>query len=104
VKNAAGFDFPKLMVGSLGQLGAIVEVTFKVFPRPRAYATYVVDAPTLNVALELQSRLLMAPLDLGRRSTWRRSISRPVRAARSSRCGWAVWPSRCRPGSGACVT
>lgn len=64
VKNAAGFDFPKLMVGSLGQLGAIVEVTFKVFPRPRAYATYVVDAPTLNVALELQSRLLMAPLDL----------------------------------------
>ena len=33
VKNAAGFDIPKLMVGSLGQLGVLVELSFKVFPR-----------------------------------------------------------------------
>jgi|FaiFalDrversion2_1042247.scaffolds.fasta_scaffold00216_4 glycolate oxidase FAD binding subunit len=39
VKNAAGFDLPKLMVGSLGQLGVLVELTFKVFPAPRAHAT-----------------------------------------------------------------
>lgn len=64
VKNAAGFDFPKLMVGSLGQLGVIVELTFKVFPRPRAYATYLVETGSLATALEIQRRLMGAPLDL----------------------------------------
>ena len=34
VKNAAGFDLPKLMVGSLGRLGVIVELSLKVFPTP----------------------------------------------------------------------
>jgi len=34
VKNAAGFDLPKFFVGSLGRFGILVEVTFKVFPRP----------------------------------------------------------------------
>ncbi len=34
VKNAAGFDTPKFMVGTLGRWGAIAEATFKVFPRP----------------------------------------------------------------------
>ena len=36
VKNAAGFDFPKFFVGSLGRFGVLAEVTFKVFPRPAA--------------------------------------------------------------------
>jgi glycolate oxidase FAD binding subunit len=39
VKNAAGFDLPKLVVGSLGRLGTMVEVSVKVFPRPAATAT-----------------------------------------------------------------
>lgn len=39
VKNAAGFDVPKFLVGSLGRFGAIGEVTFKVFPRPEATLT-----------------------------------------------------------------
>ena len=39
VKNAAGFDIPKLMVGSLGRFGIITEVTFKVFPFPPATLT-----------------------------------------------------------------
>ncbi|MHB8146763.1 MAG: FAD-binding oxidoreductase [Vulcanimicrobiaceae bacterium] len=33
VKNVAGFDIPKLMVGALGTLGAIVSATFRVHPR-----------------------------------------------------------------------
>jgi glycolate oxidase FAD binding subunit len=36
VKNVAGFDLPKLMVGSLGTLGAIAAVTFRVYPVPAA--------------------------------------------------------------------
>ena len=39
VKNAAGFDIPKLMVGSLGSFGVMTELTFKVFPAPAATAT-----------------------------------------------------------------
>ena len=34
VKNAAGFDFPKFMVGSMGRFGILVDMTFKVFPKP----------------------------------------------------------------------
>jgi glycolate oxidase FAD binding subunit len=34
VKNAAGFDLPKFLVGSLGRYGIIVEASFKVFPQP----------------------------------------------------------------------
>jgi glycolate oxidase FAD binding subunit len=64
VKNAAGFDYPKLMVGSLGQLGVLVEVTFKVFPRPEAYATLQVDCHTLGVALALLPRLTSCPYDI----------------------------------------
>lgn len=45
VKNAAGFDVPKLMIGSAGDLGVIVEATFKVFPSPERRAT-VVARPT----------------------------------------------------------
>jgi len=39
VKNAAGFDLPKLMVGSLGRLGVMTQLSFKVLPRPRASIT-----------------------------------------------------------------
>ncbi len=45
VKNAAGFDVPKMLVGSLGRFGLISEMTFKVFPRP-------VSLLTLKVACE----------------------------------------------------
>src|SRR5687768_10335661 len=51
VKNAAGFDLPKLFVGSLGQLGALVELSFKVFPRPEATLTVRHALPTLADAL-----------------------------------------------------
>ena len=39
VKNAAGFDLPKFFVGSLGRFGVLVEMTFKVFPRPASTLT-----------------------------------------------------------------
>jgi len=39
VKNAAGFDIPKFLVGSCGRSGVITEVTFKVFPMPQSWLT-----------------------------------------------------------------
>jgi glycolate oxidase FAD binding subunit len=64
VKNAAGFDFPKLMVGALGRLGALVELSFKVFPRPAAYATLVAAYPELVAALAARTRLSTSAFDL----------------------------------------
>lgn len=51
VKNSAGFDTPKLMVGSLGQLGILTEVAFKVFPFPKATATVEFEFENLEATL-----------------------------------------------------
>ena len=64
VKNAAGFDFPKLMVGSMGRLGVLVQLSFKVFPRPRATTTVTFALDTLDAALAASVRLVRGPLDL----------------------------------------
>ena len=36
VKNVAGYDLTKLFIGARGSLGVIVEVTFKVLPKPES--------------------------------------------------------------------
>ncbi len=64
VKNAAGFDLPKLMVGSLGRLGVLLELTFKVFPAPRAHATLRVEFGRFEEALETLVRLSTTAFDL----------------------------------------
>ncbi len=57
VKNAAGFDVPKFLVGSLGRFGVIAEATFKVFPRPEACRTLRLAVPSLSAAVELAGSL-----------------------------------------------
>lgn len=64
VKNAAGFDLPKLMVGSMGRLGVLVEVSFKVFPRPQRYATLRIAYPDLSSALVGMSQAANTRFDL----------------------------------------
>ena len=62
VKNVAGFDLPKLMVGSLGTLGAIATVTLRVYPIPEATRAAVLRfeeaAPMRGVVRELIERRL----------------------------------------------
>jgi glycolate oxidase FAD binding subunit len=64
VKNAAGFDLSKFMVGSLGRFGLLTELTFKVFPQPPQYQTIRFTYPTLAEALEAMQRLAGLSLDL----------------------------------------
>ena len=53
VKNAAGFDVPKFMVGSLGRFGVLAEVTFKVFPCPPAALTLRLPVERVSAALPI---------------------------------------------------
>ena len=64
VKNAAGFDIPKLMVGSLGSFGALFELSFKVFPSPDEYTTVISSHPTIRSALECLVRLTASPIEI----------------------------------------
>ena len=47
VKNAAGFDLSKFLVGSLGQYAIMTELTFKVFPDAPRFRSLRLDYPTL---------------------------------------------------------
>lgn len=52
VKNAAGFDLPKFLVGSLGRYGMMLELTFKVFPRAGSGSSLSVRCESTEQALE----------------------------------------------------
>jgi len=39
IKNVAGYDVSRLMVGALGTLGVLTEISFKVLPRPTSEVT-----------------------------------------------------------------
>jgi len=64
VKNAAGFDLPKLMVGALGRWGVLAELTFKVFPAPEACRTLRVHVDGITQATDVMTRLSMSQFDL----------------------------------------
>jgi glycolate oxidase FAD binding subunit len=42
VKNVAGFDLTRLMIGSWGTLGAITEATLRLYARPEADASFAI--------------------------------------------------------------
>ncbi len=63
VKNVAGYDLAKLLIGSFGTLGVIVEASFKLFPLPAGRATFVFEAGTLERAREVRRLIMRSPLD-----------------------------------------
>jgi glycolate oxidase FAD binding subunit len=55
VKNVTGYDLPRFVAGSLGTLGAVVQVALKVRPRPKSRRTLIWRT---DDAIELGLRLL----------------------------------------------
>jgi glycolate oxidase FAD binding subunit len=88
MKNVAGYDVSRLMAGSLGSLGVILEVSLKVLPRPVREITLVQEADTATALARLtawqgQAWPLSATLHDGRRLWLRLSGSQAgVQAAR----------------------
>ena len=71
VKNVAGYDFCKLLTGSLGTLGVITQLALKVKPLPEQSATVVAACPDLAVAETILGRLVnLAAPPVGDRSAW----------------------------------
>lgn len=58
VKNVAGYDLPKLFVGSYGTLGVLTDVTFRITPLPRLRRTLLVPVSTLAEGLRRAGELL----------------------------------------------
>ncbi len=62
VKNVAGYDLSKLMIGSFGTLGVILEINFKLYPLPLRRVTRFFRARNLDDAREFRRKALDSPL------------------------------------------
>ena len=63
IKNVAGYDVSRLMVGALGSLGLVLQVSLKVLPLPQQELTLGVSC-SADDALELMNKLSGKPLPL----------------------------------------
>jgi glycolate oxidase FAD binding subunit len=62
VKNVAGYDLHKLLIGSLGTLGVITTVNFRTFPTPPASRGFLATFPGPEGALELRAKIAASQL------------------------------------------
>jgi glycolate oxidase FAD binding subunit len=62
VKNVAGLDMAKLMIGSFGTLAAITSVNFKLQPMPEMERSFLVPFDSLSAAVTIRDRVLRSQL------------------------------------------
>jgi glycolate dehydrogenase FAD-binding subunit len=63
VKNVAGYDMMKLLIGSQGTLAVITSASFKLFPAPRQTRTFVAEFASAEEAFAFRNRVMHSPLD-----------------------------------------
>ncbi len=72
IKNVAGYDVSRLMVGALGSLGVLLDVSFKVLPQPPAEKTLRFEMDEAR-AIEAMNRWAGQPLPLSATS-WHQGV------------------------------
>jgi glycolate oxidase FAD binding subunit len=60
VKNVAGYDLHKLMIGAFGTLGVVASVNFRLHSKPQCARSFSVSAPDAEPLGKLMLRLLHA--------------------------------------------
>ena len=60
VKNVAGYDFGKLLIGSWGRLGVITEITFRLMPLPKACGARIATFDTPREAYAAAAAIIRA--------------------------------------------
>ncbi|MFT5482518.1 MAG: glycolate oxidase FAD binding subunit [Halieaceae bacterium] len=64
MKNVAGYDLSRLQVGAYGQLGAVLEVSLKVVPKPQRELTRYYEFAALEEAVRYTSGLIAQSVPL----------------------------------------
>ncbi len=85
VKNVAGLDTGKLMIGSYGTLGVAVSVNFKLSPVAPATRTFVFHSTALKAVLDKRDSILASPLQ-----PWAIDLLNPQAAALAGEEGWVL--------------
>ncbi len=62
VKNVAGYDLMKLLIGSYGTLAVITSASFKLFPAPRQTRTFLAEFGTADEAINFRDLVMRSPL------------------------------------------
>jgi glycolate dehydrogenase FAD-binding subunit len=66
VKSVTGYDIPKLLVGSLGTLAVIGELTLRLHPLPEAESTCLIPLRSVEAAQELAATFVESTLQPSR--------------------------------------
>lgn len=83
MKNVAGFDLSRLMAGSMGTLGVILDVTLKVMPQPAVAATMRFELSEAE-ALAQVNQWAAQPLPLDASAWWDGMLLLRLRGARAA--------------------
>jgi glycolate oxidase FAD binding subunit len=62
VKNVAGLDMGKLMIGSFGTLAVMTSLNFRLHPMPEAQRTFVQDFEQMTDVMAARDEVLKSPL------------------------------------------
>ncbi|HEX4770925.1 MAG TPA: FAD-binding oxidoreductase [Bryobacteraceae bacterium] len=62
VKNVAGLDMAKILIGSFGTLAAITSINLRLHPIPNAFRTFLLAFPDLESCMQRRNQLLESQL------------------------------------------